>query len=319
MGKTVSLADLADDEPTPEARVPAIGASQRPVALDQIAFNPRNKRNVYANPAKIAEMGESLLTVGQISPCAVVTRADYLRIFPEDKAKIGTAAYVQCPGARRLAAAKLKGIPTLDIIVKPKLATDRATWLAATTMENTDREDLDPIEEAQQVQELVAELGQAKLAAERLGKLPAWVTTRTNWLKLSPEVQQMMSAGDASQRIVRDIHELSFDLQVIVVRLRRREDIDVDNETRAILCHRFDDLKKILGWAEPQPDEASAKPEPVPAQRRGRPTAVVSFWRKLGETPDEKAEKLYNEIGQEDLRALHAKLGELLGGATAGG
>ncbi len=317
MGRTVSLADLADDEPTPEARIPSIGASQRPVPLDQIAFNPRNKRNIYANPAKIKEMGDSLLTVGQISPCAVVTRADYLKIFPEDKDKIGAAAYVQCPGARRLAAAKLKGIPTLDIIVKPKLATDRATWLAATTMENTDREDLDPIEEAWQVQELVDELKQSKLAAERLGKEPAWVTTRTNWLKLSPEVQGMMSAGEASQRIVRDIHDLNADHQMLVVQLRRRYQLDIDPETRDILARRFKDLREILGWAEPKPAR-EGQPDPLPAQRRGRPTAVVSFWRKLGETPDEKAVKLYAEIGQDDLRALHAKLGQLLEQGTAG-
>lgn len=315
MGKTVSLADLADDEPTPEARTPSIGASQRPVPLEQIAFNPLNKRNVYARPDKIEEMGESLLTVGQLSPCAVVTRADFLRIFPQHAAKVGVAAYVQCPGARRLAAAKVKGIPTLDIIVKPKLAQDRATWLAATTMENTDREDLDPIEEALQVQELVDELKQSKVAAERLGKEPAWVTTRTNWLKLSPDVQMMLSAGEVSRRNVRDIHELSPELQMIVVRLRNREDVDVDPETRAVLGRRFKDLREIMGWVESEPGERS-NPDAVPAQRRGRPTVVVSFWRRLGETPDEKAAKLYAEIAQEDLRALHTKLGELL--ETAG-
>ena len=318
MGKTLaSLADLADEGPTPEARVPSLGASQRPVPLDQIAPNPLNKRNVYARPDKMEEMGESLLKVGQLSPCAVVTRADFIEIFPEYQAEIGAAAYVQCPGARRLAAARLKGIPTLDVIVKPKLATDRATWLAATTMENTDREDLDPIEEAYQVQELVNELKQSKLAAERLGKEPAWVTTRTNRLKLSPEVQAMMSAGEASHRIVRDIHDLSPELQMIVVRLRRREDVDVDPDTRAILGRRFTDLREILGWVEPKPGEGDTKPDPVPAQRRGRPTAVVTFWRKLGETPDEKAAKLYAEISQDDLRALYARLGALLDGSPA--
>ena len=311
MGKTIaSLASLATAPPTPEARVPSLGASQRPVPLDQLAFNPLNKRNVYAHPDKIEEMGKSLLKVGQLSPCAVVTRADFLRIFPEHQTIIGAAAYVQCPGARRLAAARLKGISTLDIIVKPKLATDRATWLAATTMENTDREDLDPIEEAHQVQELVDELRQSKLAAEKLGKEPAWVTTRTNWLKLSPEVQRMLSAGEVSERKVRDIHDLSPELQLLVVRLRNRDTIEIDPETRALLGRRFKDLREILGWVEPKP--GAAKPDHVPAQRRGRPTAVVTFWRKLGETPDEKAAKLYAEISQDDLRALHARLGALL-------
>jgi len=311
MGKTLnSLASLANEPPTPEARTPSLGASQRPVALDQIAFNPLNKRNVHAHPDKIEEMGDSLLKVGQLSPCAVVTRADFLRIFPEFQAAIGTAAYVQCPGARRLAAAQLKGISTLDIIVKPKLATDRATWLAATTMENTDREDLDPIEEAHQVQELVNELGQSNLAAERLGKEPAWITTRTNRLKLSPEVQRMLSAREVSHRKVRDVHDLLPELQLLVVRLRNRETLDVDPETRAVLGQRFKDLREILGWTEPKPEAAESGP--VPTQRRGRPTAVATFWRKLGETPDEKAAKLYAEIGQDDLRALHARLGALL-------
>lgn len=311
MGKTLaSLASLANEPPTPEARTPSLGASQRPVPLDQIAFNPLNKRNVHAHPDKIKEMGESLLKVGQLSPCAVVTRADFLRIFPEHQAAIGAAAYVQCPGARRLAAARLKGISMLDVVVKPKLATDRATWLAATTMENTDREDLDPIEEAHQVQELVSELGQSNLAAERLGKEPAWITTRTNRLKLTPEVQRMLSTKEVSHRKVRDIHDLSPELQLLVVRLRNRETLAIDSETKDVLGRRFKDLSEIFGWAESKPGVAESGP--VPVQRRGRPTAVVAFWRKLGETPDERAAKLYAEIDQGDLRALYARLGTLL-------
>lgn len=214
-----SLSDLADDTVL-DAPLPAFAQQQltpRSLRLPQIAPNPFNTRDIEADSAKIAEIAESMRLHGQLQAVAVVTREAFLAIFPEchdHKEMTDRVTHVQVMGGRRRAAADLLGLRTLDVVVKDQLAATRAAFLEATAEENLNRQDLDPIEEARAVALIVAEHGSGKLAAERLNKTAPWVSQRLNLLKLEPEIQAAVRAGEVPLRSVREWHRLPAEAQL---------------------------------------------------------------------------------------------------------
>ncbi|MEU0082024.1 ParB/RepB/Spo0J family partition protein [Micromonospora tulbaghiae] len=284
-GKRINLSDLATEPSVPEARVPSFAeSSPRTARVQQVAANPLNTRDLTSDHAKIASIAESMRLHGQLQPCTVVARRDFLRIFPEHEVAIGSATWVQVTGGRRRAAAVLAERPTLDIVVKPDLATSRESWVSATAAENLDRENLDPVEEARAVQLLVKECGTGKAAAERLGRTAPWVTQRLNLLKLAPEVQALVRTGEVALREARDLHQLPAEEQLQA--LRRRQE-PAEPELTAV--NQADD-----------PSTEDAK-ESVQRQRR---SGFASAVRRLGGTPVKIAESLSMELSPAELREL---------------
>jgi ParB family chromosome partitioning protein len=207
-------ADDLSGNPLLDAPVPAFAApSPRELQVTRIAPNPENRRDMVADSAKVRELAEDMQERGQLQPSTVVTRKAFLDIYPEHETAIGDATHVQVMGGRRLAAAKLLGWAMLDITVKDNLATSRAEFLGATAAENIQREDFNPIEEARQVEALVAECGSGKAAAARLVKVEGWVTQRLNLLKLIPDVQAVLKTGTLPVSRVRKWHKLTPDEQ----------------------------------------------------------------------------------------------------------
>lgn len=285
-GKRVNLSDLASEPTLPEARVPAFAESvPRTARVHQVAANPLNTRDLDADHAKIESIAESMRTHGQLQPCAVVSREAFLRIYPDHEAAIGTATWVQVTGGRRRTAALLANQPTLDIIVKNNLADSREAWVSATAAENLERENLDPIEEAQAVQLLVQECGTGKAAAVRLSRTPAWVTQRLNLLKLAPQVQMLLRSGEVPLRDVRDLHQLPPEKQLEELQQRQQP---VAPELTAVN----------------QDHAPGDSPDGVEKNVSPRRSGAASAIRRLGGTPDKIAESLRAEMTPEDLRAL---------------
>jgi ParB family transcriptional regulator, chromosome partitioning protein len=216
MGRRVNLAALAS-EPVLEAPVPRFGASvpaapalpPTTVPLDQVATNPVNPREDFGDLRDL----ESMRTVGQLQPCAVVRRDAFLAVYPEHGPAIGTADYVVVAGSRRRAAAEQFELETLDIVVRDQLAASRAQFYAASVAENIDRKNFDVLEEARAVQRLVQE-SSGQEAAEILGKSKGWVSQRLSLLKLSREMQDLLRAGDLPVRDARRLAGLPADRQL---------------------------------------------------------------------------------------------------------
>ena len=110
------------------------------------------------------------MRVRQLQPVVIVSRADYLRLWPEHEEGIGPADYVLVNGERRWRAATRRyPLPVVDALIRPQLADSRPEFLDAIFTENIDRKNLDPIEEARAVEEMVNEgAGSAAKAAERV-------------------------------------------------------------------------------------------------------------------------------------------------------
>ncbi|MDN5933166.1 MAG: ParB/RepB/Spo0J family partition protein, partial [Pseudonocardia sp.] len=216
-GQKVNLSDLAGDPDLDDGRGPYAltpDGGGRPIQLSQLALNPHNKRVLGTRPDAIDELADSMRINGQLQPCAVVTRAAFRRIFPDDDAQLGRAAFVQVTGARRYLAAQQLRWEAIEAVIKDDLAGSALRFLSATAAENLDRRDFDPVEEAEQVQLVVAAAGSGQAAAENLQRSPGWVSQRLNLLKLAPELHAALRAGDIALREVRTLHTLDHAAQL---------------------------------------------------------------------------------------------------------
>ncbi|MFD9270925.1 ParB/RepB/Spo0J family partition protein [Streptomyces goshikiensis] len=206
MGRKVSFADMAND---PVQDQP--GVDTRPQArwlsLDRCLSNPRNPRESVGDLGDLATIKDR-----QLQSCLAITRAAYLKLWPEDAQTLGGAPedVVFVNGNRRLAAAWKYGRDELLVVTDDTVATSQAAVLRAAYDENAGRTDLDPIEEARVVMDIVATYATAKEAASAEGWSEPWISHRKNLLKIHPELREAVraKARGAEGLAIRDARRL---------------------------------------------------------------------------------------------------------------
>ena len=157
----------------PEA--PRGGTSELPV--DEIVANPYQPRTRFDDEA-IQELAASIRASGVLQPVLV-------RHNP------GADGYQLVAGERRLRAAIVAGFKTIPAIIKD--VADRE-MMELSLIENIQRENLNPIEEAKAYQTLVQGLGLTHdQVSERVGKQRVSITNSLRLLGLPVEVQEMVS------------------------------------------------------------------------------------------------------------------------------
>ncbi|MDV6309990.1 ParB/RepB/Spo0J family partition protein [Gordonia amicalis] len=211
-GGRVDLSSLAssvgvNSTVDPTAAVDGIYRSN--VRIDELAPNPRNPRSDLGDLADLESIRDR-----QLQPATAISRSAWLRLYPEDQDVIRDAQYVIVNGCRRLAAARKFGREGLDMVIRDGLAADKATLLWAAIAENLERQDFDVIEEAHAVEAMVAELGSAKAAAERLNRTEGWVSQRRTLLQLDPELQAKLRSGELAVRHARTLAKVPMEEQV---------------------------------------------------------------------------------------------------------
>ncbi|GLY08319.1 plasmid partitioning protein [Actinoplanes sp. NBRC 101535] len=286
MGKRVDLSELADEPAFNEERAPQFAARHPDkVPAEQVAPNPLNSRVINPDSRQFKELKASIEERGQIEDSTVATRDAFLKIYPEFKSQIGTCPYVQVTGGQRRAIVYALARP-LGISVKDELATDRATWVAATAEENLKRAGYNAMEEADAVALVVKECGNNQSeAARRLTMSRGWVNQRAMLLRLDPEAQQLLRTHAIP---VHEIRGTGLDC------LPREEQLA---RVRAIVSARETDT--VVSGATGTAETAANKP-PVPRQPTSR---AASAMRKLGRIPADRAE---------ERAAVRRQLGEAL-------
>lgn len=166
----------------------------RRIPLDQLRESPLNPRKHY-EPAALEELMASLLSSGQLTPIIV-------RPVPARKGAPG--GYELAAGHRRYRAAKLAGEKHpegaawrgLDQLLAVVRELDDKTFIEVLTIENLQRDDLHPLEEAQGFADLVKVAGYnaAKIAA-RTGRSEKYVYDRLKLLQLIPAAKKLFLAG----------------------------------------------------------------------------------------------------------------------------
>ncbi|MFE2500148.1 hypothetical protein [Streptomyces scopuliridis] len=134
-----------------------------------------------------------------------MSRTGYLKLWPDEEENVKDTPYVIANGERRFRASLAAGLLTLNVVHNEDVAASRADFLDAVLSENNDREDLDPIERAIGIETMVLELGGADKVAEHYDKSKGWVSQQRKLLKLTPELQALVSAGELPVRVGRDI------------------------------------------------------------------------------------------------------------------
>ncbi|MCU0813662.1 MAG: ParB/RepB/Spo0J family partition protein, partial [Burkholderiaceae bacterium] len=116
-------------------------------------------------------------------------------------------------GERRFRAAQLAGLDEVPVLVRD--VPDEAAAVMA-LIENMQREDLNPLEEAQGLQRLVGEFGLThEQAAQAVGRSRSAATNLLRLLNLSAPVQQMLLAGDLEMGHARALLALDAAQQIM--------------------------------------------------------------------------------------------------------
>ncbi|AMB94027.1 ParB/RepB/Spo0J family partition protein [Aerococcus sanguinicola] len=151
------------------------------VALDEIRPNPYQPRLNFSEKA-LQELADSIAEQGLLQP--IILRKSAIK------------GYEIIAGERRYRATKLNGAETIPAIVREM--TD-AQMIETAIIENLQREDLTPLEEAQAYQNLIDSLSLTQAeAAKRLGKSRSYIANYLRLLDLTPEVKELVQDGDLS-------------------------------------------------------------------------------------------------------------------------
>lgn len=155
------------------------------LSINEIEPNKSQPRKSFDEKA-LSELADSIAEHGIIQPLLVRPMAE--------------GGYQIVAGERRWRASRLAGLTEVPVVIKD--LTDRETMEIA-LIENLQREDLNPIEEAEGIELLIKEYGLTQeIAAERVGKSRSAVTNSLRLLNLPPSVRELardnkISAGHA--------------------------------------------------------------------------------------------------------------------------
>ncbi|MBI2544443.1 MAG: ParB/RepB/Spo0J family partition protein [Candidatus Rokubacteria bacterium] len=182
---------------------PTEGENLRELAIDEISPNPNQPRKSF-DINGLQELSTSMRQSGVLQP--IVVR------------RVG-AGYQLIVGERRLRAAKIAGLERIPAVIRE--ATD-AESLELALVENLLREDLNPMEEAEAYQRLLAEFGwtQEELAS-RVGKDRSSIANCLRLLKLPVVIQQDLRAGRLTMGHARALLSLTS----VADQLKLREEI----------------------------------------------------------------------------------------------
>jgi ParB family transcriptional regulator, chromosome partitioning protein len=252
----------------PAEQIEGEGPAFRRVPVDQVQPNPDQPRNRFDDTG-LEELAASMKEVGVLQPI-VVTIADQ--------------GYQLIAGERRWRAAKRAGLSEIPVVIRE--ATGRSTLVEA-LIENVQRQDLTPIEEAHAFQQLLENFGiTQEEIAERVGKSRPTISNTLRLLQLPIEVQSLVDDGDLSAGHARAL-------------------VGVDDTAYA--THLADRAVKE-GWSVRRMEEAvKARRDPdggeTPRLRELRPVEIIELENRLSERLGADVKISYrNEKGKMEIR-----------------
>ncbi|TDD55313.1 ParB/RepB/Spo0J family partition protein [Nonomuraea terrae] len=184
------------------------------VKFSDMADNPDNPRETLRD---LEGLAATIKERGILQDLVVVPRENWLKAHPEhdkpiEDGGVGDKPFVILIGHRRRHAGELAGLEEGPVRVREDVA---STSRQDALIENVQRDDLSPLEEAHAIRDLMEEegLSQGKVAAV-LGKTAAWVSQRLALLGLRPELQQALVRGELRIEDARKLGKLPHEEQV---------------------------------------------------------------------------------------------------------
>lgn len=162
------------------------------ISLDQIQPNPFQPREVF-DDEKLRELASSIKEHGILQAVVV--------------SPTGDGSFFLVAGERRCRAARIAGLSSVPAIIK---SLDRKTMLEIALIENLQREDLNPVEEARAYKRLMQEYNytQEELA-RRIGRSRPSIANSIRLLSLPGEILELLAQGEISAGQVRPLLAIS--------------------------------------------------------------------------------------------------------------
>jgi len=178
-----------------------LGAEPSEVELDSIVPSPMQPRTRF-DQASLESLAESIKTHGIVQPLLVRRRGNQYELIA---------------GERRWRAAKLAGIAQVPVVVKD---VPDESLLEIALIENIQRENLNPIEEAQAYKKLIETVGLTQESlASRVGRDRSYITNYLRLLRLPDDLQQLVKESRLSTGHARTLLALPHtDLQRRIAR-----------------------------------------------------------------------------------------------------
>lgn len=180
------------------------------IDIRKIKPNPYQPRQQF-DPEKLIELADSIRSKGVFQPLLVKKEGDF---------------YILVFGERRLRAAKIAGFEKIPVMVKDIADSD---MVEMAVLENIQREDLSPIEEATAYDQLMKEHGlKIKDLSKKIGKSIPYISNKTRLLQLCPEVLKALQEKEITEGHARTLIPLeSRSLQNHALRLIIRDEMNV--------------------------------------------------------------------------------------------
>jgi ParB family chromosome partitioning protein len=266
------------------ALIPTSAGAVDEVDVDLVTPNPHQPRLTISEES-IQELAESIREHGVIQPLLVsFSEAD--------------GVYQLIAGERRLRAARLAGLRRVPVVVKEAASRE---LLELALVENLQREDLSPLEEAQAYRRLSDEFGltQEEIAG-RVGKSRTAVANTVRLLSLSDEMKASLASGDISEGHARAL--LGVDDEGARVQAWR----EVVN--RGLTVRGAEDLARRSGSAGRTRKRAAGLPDPDNAALEARLRAALGTKVELRRSGRGRGRLVLHFYSDEELDALVARL-----------
>ncbi len=169
--------------------------SYKILPLSKILPDPNQPRKVF-DPAELEALAASIRELGVLSPITVVKESGQYRLIA---------------GERRWRAAALAGLTEIPCVIR---TFDEEQQRLAALIENLQRRDLDPFEEAAGIKDLIDRTGMTQgEAAKKLGKSQSCLANKLRLLTLSPHLQDKLRQSGLTERHARALLVLPEDMR----------------------------------------------------------------------------------------------------------
>ena len=235
-----------------EVTPPKTGLEEIPIEYIQPGkYQPR----AYFSEESIAELSNSIKAQGIIQPIVLRPIAD--------------ERYEIIAGERRWRAAQLAGLVKVPAVIR---TVDDDSALAMSLIENIQREDLNPLEEATALQRLIDDFQFThQEVADAVGKSRSAVTNTLRLTQLSPPVAEMLVAGDLEMGHARALLTLEAKEQVVVAKQVVARGLNVRQTEELIRAAR---KVAVDGPVKPAQDADTKRLEQNLGQTLGQPVQI---------------------------------------------
>lgn len=235
------------------------------VPIEMIKPNPHQPRSVFDSDA-LNSLAASIKEVGLLQPLVVQRTGE---------------EYVLIAGERRLRACSLAGLTEIPVIMRE---VDDEGSLVEALVENVQREDLNPLEEAAAFQQLLEDFGMThQQVGQRVSKSRSSVTNALRLLTLPASVQGLVSDGRLSAGHARALAGIDDERYVEHIAKRASDE--------GWSVRQVEEAARMRAAGGSQPSDKTSKAEPE------RPVAIVELEQRLREKLDADVTIKYRKKG----------------------